>query len=105
MVHFAGDVFGFDRRDVDRYAVGDDAFVVESDFVDCGETVCGFFPRFAFGSGAADNKEDSQAFDADVCTDLNYVQYNYTHDNPSGSFFECSLGTGFETYYRYNISV
>ena len=67
------------------------------------KTICQY--NEVFGSGAADNKEDSQAFDADVCTDLNYVQYNYTHDNPSGSFFECSLGTGFETYYRYNISV
>ena len=46
-----------------------------------------------------------QAFDADVYADLNYVQYNYTHDNPSGSFFECALGTSYQTYYRYNISV
>uniref|UniRef100_UPI00402AFDEA discoidin domain-containing protein n=1 Tax=[Lactobacillus] rogosae TaxID=706562 RepID=UPI00402AFDEA len=67
------------------------------------KTICQY--NEVFGSGAADNKEDSQAFDADVCADLNYVQYNYTHDNPSGSFFECSLGTPFETYYRYNISV
>ena len=58
-----------------------------------------------FGSGASGDKEDSQAFDADVYADLNYVQYNYTHDNPSGSFFECALGTSYQTYYRYNISV
>lgn len=67
------------------------------------KTICQY--NEVFGSGASDSKEDSQAFDADVNATLNYVQYNYTHDNPSGSFFECSLGSAFETYYRYNISV
>lgn len=67
------------------------------------KTICQY--NEVFGSGASEGKEDSQAFDADIYTDLNYIQYNYTHDNPSGFFFECSLGTSFETYYRYNISV
>lgn len=67
------------------------------------KTICQY--NEVFGSGASEGKEDSQAFDADIYTDLNYIQYNYTHDNPSGSFFECSLGTSFETYYRYNISI
>ncbi len=57
-----------------------------------------------FGSGASASKEDSQAFDADVAARKNYIQYNYTHDNPSGAFFECALGTKFETHIRYNIS-
>lgn len=57
-----------------------------------------------FGSGASSSKEDSQAFDADVNAKLNYIQYNYTHDNPSGAFFECALGTKYTTYIRYNIS-
>lgn len=57
-----------------------------------------------FGSGASDSKEDSQAFDADVNAKLNYIQYNYTHDNPSGAFFECALGTPYTTHIRYNIS-
>ena len=67
------------------------------------KTICQY--NEVFGSGASGDKEDSQAFDADVYADLNYVQYNYTHDNPSGSFFECALGTSYQTYYRYNISV
>lgn len=57
-----------------------------------------------FNSGATPGKEDSQAFDADVNAKLNYIQYNYTHDNPSGAFFECALGTQYTTYIRYNIS-
>lgn len=57
-----------------------------------------------FGTGAAAAKEDSQAFDGDLSAKENIVQYNYTHDNPSGSFFECALGTVFTTHYRYNIS-
>lgn len=56
-----------------------------------------------FGSGASESKEDSQAFDADGAAKLNYIQYNYTHDNPSGAFFECALGTKFTTHIRYNI--
>lgn len=35
---------------------------------------------------------------------MNYIQYNYTHDNPSGAYFECALGTRYTTYIRYNIS-
>ena len=57
-----------------------------------------------FGSGASDSKEDSQAFDADVAAKKNYIQYNYTHDNPSGAFFECALGSKYETHIRYNVS-
>ena len=57
-----------------------------------------------FGSGASESKEDSQAFDADVNATLNYIQYNYTHDNPSGAYFECALGTPYTTHIRYNIS-
>lgn len=57
-----------------------------------------------FGSGASDSKEDSQAFDADVNATLNYIQYNYTHDNPSGAYFECALGSTYTTHIRYNIS-
>ena len=57
-----------------------------------------------FGSGASSSKEDSQAFDADCNTKLNYIQYNYTHDNPSGAYFECALGSTYTTYIRYNIS-
>lgn len=57
-----------------------------------------------FGTGAAAAKEDSQAFDADLAASENYIQYNYTHDNPSGSYFECAVGTVFNTHYRYNIS-
>lgn len=57
-----------------------------------------------YGSGASESKEDSQAFDADVNAKLNYIQYNYTHDNPSGAYFECALGTRYTTYIRYNIS-
>lgn len=57
-----------------------------------------------FGSGASESKEDSQAFDADVNATLNYIQYNYTHDNPSGAYFECALGTTYTTHIRYNIS-
>lgn len=57
-----------------------------------------------FGSGASDSKEDSQAFDADINATLNYIQYNYTHDNPSGAYFECAIGSRYTTYIRYNIS-
>ena len=57
-----------------------------------------------YGSGASEFKEDSQAFDADVNAKLNYIQYNYTHDNPSGAYFECALGTPYTTHIRYNIS-
>lgn len=57
-----------------------------------------------FGSGASESKEDSQAFDADVNATLNYIQYNYTHDNPSGAYFECALGSTYTTHIRYNIS-
>ncbi len=57
-----------------------------------------------YNSGASESKEDSQAFDADVNATLNYIQYNYTHDNPSGAFFECALGTKYTTHIRYNIS-
>lgn len=57
-----------------------------------------------FNSGASESKEDSQAFDADVNSKLNYIQYNYTHDNPSGAYFECALGTDYTTHIRYNIS-
>jgi hypothetical protein len=57
-----------------------------------------------FGTGASTSKEDSQAFDGDASATENYVQYNYTHDNPSGSYFECACGTQYTTHYRYNIS-
>lgn len=57
-----------------------------------------------FGSGASSSKEDSQAFDADCNAKLNYIQYNYTHNNPSGAYFECALGSAYTTYIRYNIS-
>ena len=58
-----------------------------------------------FDSGASTSKEDSQAFDPDGDARYNVVQYNYTHDNPSGSIMECDLGTPYETHYRYNLSV
>ena len=41
------------------------------------KTICQY--NEVFGSGASDDKEDSQAFDADVYADLNYVQYNYSY--------------------------
>ncbi|MFQ7526772.1 MAG: hypothetical protein ACLRMN_03420 [Mediterraneibacter gnavus] len=53
-----------------------------------------------FGSGASESKEDSQAFDADVNATLNYIQYNYTHDNPSGAYFRmCIRNTIYNSYY------
>ncbi|MDR2902910.1 MAG: discoidin domain-containing protein, partial [Clostridiales bacterium] len=58
-----------------------------------------------FDSGASTSKEDSQAFDADINAKYNIVQYNYTHDNPSGSFFECDSGTEYVSHFRYNVSV
>jgi|GEM_PF-4408399 len=58
-----------------------------------------------FDSGASTTKEDSQAFDPDIGARFNLLQYNYTHDNPSGAYFECDAGSLFETHIRYNLSV
>lgn len=54
--------------------------------------------------GTIVENEDSQAFDSDGRANRSYVQYNYSHDNPSGFFFVCALGSDYEIYLRYNIS-
>ncbi|MDR0197455.1 MAG: PIG-L family deacetylase, partial [Oscillospiraceae bacterium] len=59
----------------------------------------------AFDTGASTSKEDSQVFDPDGYAPLSVIQYNYTHDNPSGAYFQCDLGTAFVSHWRYNISV
>ncbi|MBC5687981.1 DUF5011 domain-containing protein [Mediterraneibacter sp. NSJ-55] len=48
---------------------------------------------------------DAQGIEIDALNDTTYVQYNYIHDNPGGTFMFCNLGgyPGYNGVYRYNI--
>lgn len=58
-------------------------------------------------SDVVDNGIDGQAFDFDLNTDGNVIQYNYSHDNEGGAILFCPLGSdAFSNgnVFRYNIS-